>query len=164
LNASGENLKVQFRHGFYAGLILAAAWGVYLALLWQPERQVTLHTAHFLEDVEKHDWKAVADFVGDKYQDRWGNDRAGLLERLREVFRLLPNARIEASSASIRTGEGRGHWTAKLTIKSTGEFADYIENRIDSLDVPFEFEWQRGAWPWNWKLLSVRNSALEIPN
>jgi hypothetical protein len=155
---------VNFRNGFYAGLIVAAVWGVYVALLWQPERQVLLHNLHLLEEIEKHDWKAVGDFVDVHYQDRWENDRARLLERLREVFRMLPNARIEARSPSVRTGNGRGHWTAKITIKSTGEFADYIESRVNSLDVPFEFEWQRGAWPWNWKLVSVRNSGLEISN
>ena len=48
-------------------------------------------------------------------------------------------------------------------VKGTGEFSDYIQTRVNSLDTPFEFEWQRGAtWPWDWKLVSVRNPALEI--
>jgi hypothetical protein len=153
---------VNFRNGFYAGLIVAAIWAVWLALLWQPERQIELHTTHLLEAIEKHQWKAVGDFVDTHYQDRWGNDRARLLERLHEVFRMLPNARIEARTPSIRTGDGRGHWSAKITIKSTGEFAEYVEGRVNSLDVPFEFEWHRGAWPWNWTLASVKNPALEI--
>ena len=155
---------MSFRHGFYVGLGIAAVWGVWLALLWQPERQVELHSVHLLEQIEKHDWKAVGEFIAADYQDRWGNDRARLLERLPEVFRMLPRARIEASMPSIRAGQGRGYWNAKITIRSAGEFADYIESRVNSLDVPFEFEWQRGAWPWNWKLVAVRNSALEIPD
>ena len=48
-------------------------------------------------------------------------------------------------------------------IKGTGEFADYIQGRVNSLEDPFEFEWIRGAtWPWDWKLVAVRNTALEI--
>ena len=78
-------------------------------------------------------------------------------------FACFPT-RIEASAPSTRTGEGRGHWAAKIAIKSTGEFADYIDTRVNSLDAPFEFEWQRGEWPWDWKLVTVRNSALEIPD
>lgn len=152
-----------FRIGFYVGLGLTAIWGVYLALLWQPERQIELHSLHLIEKIENHDWKPVGNFVGPDYQDRWGNDRARLLERLREVFRVLRNARIEKTSATIRAAEGRGYWTAKITIKNSGEYADYIESRVNSLDAPFEFEWKRGAWPWNWTLVSVRNSALEIP-
>jgi hypothetical protein len=81
---------VNFRHGFYAGLIVALVWGGWLAFLWQPERQVELHNVHLLEQIEKRDWKAVAEFVEAAYQDR-------------------------------------------------------------------------GAWPRDWKLVSVRNSALEIP-
>jgi hypothetical protein len=150
--------------GFYAGLVAAAIWEIWLALLWQPERQVRLHSAHLLEEIQDHDWKAVAEFVAADYHDRWGNDRPLLLDRLREVFRILPNARIEASAPSIQTAKGHGQWSAKIKIKSAGEFADYIENRVNSLDVPFELEWQRGDWPWNWRLVTVRNSALEIPD
>src|SRR3982751_829847 len=106
-----------FRNGFYAGLIVAAVWGLYLARLWQAERQVELHSVHLLAQIEKKNWKAVGEFVGRDYQDRWGRDRALLLERLRDVFRVLPNARIEFSAASARTQDGRGDWTAKINVK-----------------------------------------------
>ena len=123
-----------------------------------------MHSAHLLEQIEKHDWNAVGDFVDADYQDRWMNDRTRLLERLREAFRMLPNARIEASLPLIRTSEGRGHWTANIKIKSAGNFSDYVENRVNSIEEPFELEWQRGDWPWNWTLVTVRNSAFEIPD
>ena len=153
-----------FRNGFWAGLIVAVGWAVYLALLWQSERQVELHSKHLLEQIEARDWKAVAAFVDKSYQDRWGNDRPRLLERLPQVFHALPKARIVVAQPAIRSGEGRGYWTANITIQSSGEFADDITSRVNSLDKPFEFEWKRGAWPWNWTLVSVRNSALEIPS
>jgi len=36
---------------------------------------------------------------------------------------------------------------------------------VNSLESPFEFEWQRGAtWLWDWKLIAVKNPALEISN
>jgi hypothetical protein len=162
LDGSGEGPGVNFRNGFFAGLVVASVWGVWLALLWQPERQVRLHSAHLLEQIEKHDWKAVGDFVGTNYQDRWTNDRTRLLERLREAFRMLPNARIEATLPLIQTDGGRGHWSAKIKIKSTGDFSNYVESRVNSIEEPFELEWQRGDWPWNWKLVTVRNSAFEI--
>jgi hypothetical protein len=155
---------MSFRNGFYAGLVVAAIWGVYLARLWQAPRQVELHNVHLLTQIEKKNWKAVGEFIGNDYQDRWGDDRALLLERLREVFRALPNARIEFSDAIARTQDGRGNWSAKINVKGSGEFADFIEGRVNSLESPFEFEWQRGAtWPWDWKLVAVRNPALEIP-
>jgi hypothetical protein len=155
---------VTFRNGFYAGLIVAAVWGLYLFRLWQPQRQIELHNVHLLEQIEKHNWKNVGEFIGETYQDRWGNGRARLLERLPQIFRALGNTRIESSAVAIRCEEGRGYWTAKIRVNGTGEFADYIQTRVNSLEAPFEFEWQRGAtWPWDWKLVSVRNPALEIP-
>jgi hypothetical protein len=154
---------ITFRNGFYAGLLVAVIVGLYLFRLWQPERQVDLHSKHLLSQVEKKNWKAVEEFVGREYQDRWGNDRALLLERLKVVFRALPNARIEAQSPSVGIGEGQGNWAAKITITGTGEFSGLIEARVNSLEAPFELEWRRGAtWPWDWKLVSVRNPALEI--
>ncbi len=50
----------------------------------------------------------MGDFIGDDYQDQWGNDRGRALERLRELFRSLPKARIEASGAQVRTEGRRG--------------------------------------------------------
>lgn len=152
-----------FRNGFYAGLIVAALWGIYLYRLWQPERQIELHNSHLLAQIEKHNWKAVGAFIGENYQDRWNNNRSQLLERLPQVFRALGKTTIETSAVSIRREENRGSLKAKITIKGTGEFADYIQGRVNSLEDPFEFEWTRGAtWPWDWKLVSVRNPALEI--
>jgi hypothetical protein len=156
---------MSFRNGFYAGLVVAVIWAIYLMRLWQGERQVELHSVHLLAQIEKKNWKAVGEFIGNDYQDRWGNDRALLLERLREVFRALPNTRIEFSGATRRTQEGRGYWSAKINVKGSGEFADFIQGRVNSLESPFEFEWQRGAtWPWDWKLIAVRNPAFEIPD
>ena len=86
-----------------------------------------------------------------------------LLERLPQIFRALGSTKIDANAIAFRREEGRGFWTAKITIKGTGEYADYIQSRVNTLDAPFEFEWQSGArWPWDWKLVAVRNPSLEI--
>ena len=137
--------------------------GIYLFKLWQPERQLELHSTHLLAQIEKKNWKSVGEFIANNYEDRWGDDPALLLERLREVFRVIPNARIEATNPTVRAENGRGSWSATIRIKGAGQFADLIEARVNSLDAPFEFEWRQGAtWPWDWKLVSVRNPALEI--
>jgi hypothetical protein len=154
---------MNFRNGFYAGLLVALILGLYLVRLWQSERQVELHSAHLLSQIESNDWNAVGEFIAPEYQDRWGNNRALLLERLRRVFRALPQARLEPATPSVRTENGQGYWTAKITITSAGEFAGLLESRVNSLEAPFELEWRRGAtWPWDWTLVSVRQPDLEI--
>src|SRR4051812_43217651 len=72
---------VSFRTGFYAGLFIAAIWAIWLIRLWQPDRQVALHSIHLLQQIERKNWTTVADRVSPEYQDRWGHDRAILLER-----------------------------------------------------------------------------------
>lgn len=154
-----------FRTGFYAGLVVAVIWGIYLARLWQAPRQVELHSVHLLAQIEEKDWKAVSKFVGQDYKDQWGHDRAMVLERFREVSRVLPNPQIEWTARSVRTAHGRGTWTARVRLTSNGEFADYITSRVNSVESPFELEWQRGAtWPWDWKLVAVKNPGLELPD
>lgn len=154
---------MNFRNGFFAGLLVALIVGIYLARLWQPERQVALHGEHLLSQIESKNWTAVSDLIADDYHDRWGNDRALLLERLRGVFRAMPNARIAVIDSVIRADNGKGDWSAKITITGAGEFAAVMEERVNALPAPFEMEWRRrSAKPWDWKLLRVENSALEI--
>jgi len=154
---------VSFRNGFYTGLAVTAIFGLYLFRLWQPQRQIELHNAHLLAQIQAHDWKAVGEFVGEKYQDRWGNSRALLLERLPQVFRAIGKTRIESSGIAVWREEGVGYLRARVQVHGSGEYADSIQARVNSLEEPFEFVWQHGAtWPWDWKLTSVRNPGLAI--
>lgn len=157
-------MPASFRNGLYAGLLLAAIAGIWLVTLWQPERQVRLHSTHLLSQIEKENWRAVGAFVGEDYEDRWGNDRSRALVRIRRVFSALPKARIEASGASVRIENRQGYWQAKITVKGgAGEFTTLIEERVNSLPGPFELEWRRqSSKPWDWKLIRVRHEALEI--
>jgi hypothetical protein len=157
-------VPTNIRNGFYAGLLLAAIAGIFLFRLWQPERQVELHSVHLLAAIQKQDWPRVREFISDDYQDRWGNDRALLLERTRTVFLLLRHGQIEASSANVKVQASAGVWQAKITIKNgEGEIAPAIEERVNSLPSPFNLEWRRRSGkPWDWKLVRVDNPALEI--
>ncbi|MEY2541513.1 MAG: hypothetical protein QOI22_1115 [Verrucomicrobiota bacterium] len=153
-----------FRSGFYAGLFLTVVLGIYLARLWQPDRQVQLHSAHLISQIEKRNWSAVADFLGADYRDQWGDDRRLVLERLREVFGAPGSVNITANNEVIRSEGGDGWWKAKITIKAGGPLGADIEERINSLSTPFELEWHRlSSSPWDWKLINVTNPALEIP-
>lgn len=154
-----------FRQGFYGGLGLALLSGLFLIWFWQPERQVSRHSENFLRTIEKKNWMGVADFIGNDYQDQWGDDRARVLDRMREVLRYLRRVRIDASNAAVRIDSQRGYWKAKIIIDGDqGEVMALVKERVNSLARPFEFEWRRqSAKPWDWKLVRVSNASLEIP-
>jgi hypothetical protein len=158
-------VSISFRGRFYVGLAIALCIGLYLVWLWRPERQVKRHTENFLQAIEHKNWTAAGAFIASDYQDQWGDDRARVLERMREGFRYVRGIQIHASNTTVRIERHRAEWTGKITIDGDeGEAMDLLKERVNSLVTPFELEWRRlSAKPWDWKLVRVSNSALEIP-
>jgi hypothetical protein len=154
-----------FRGGFYGGLAIALFMGLYLVWLWQPERQVRRHTENFFHAIEHKNWEATADFIAVDYQDQWGDDRARVLERLREGFRYVRGLRIIASNPSVRVESRRGVWSGKIALYSSDDdVIEVLDERVNKLPTPFELEWHRTAEkPRDWKLARVSNPAFEIP-
>jgi hypothetical protein len=157
-------VPISFRSGFYGGLIAALLLGLFLTWLWRPEHQVRHHTEHLLRAIEHQNWTAAADFIGSDYHDQWGDDRARVLERMREGFRYVRGAQINAVNPTVRIEKRRGIWTGKITIVGDqSEMMEVLKERVNSLVTPFELEWRRpSAKPWDWKLVRVSNSTLEI--
>jgi hypothetical protein len=158
-------VPISFRTGFYGGVIVAVLVGLLLIWLWQPERQVRRHTENFLKAIEHKNWAAAANFIGSDYRDQWGDDRARVLERMREGFRYVRGVRISASEINVGVERQRAIWVGKITIDGDqSEAMELLEERVNSLATPFELEWHHvSARPWDWKLVHASNSALEIP-
>jgi hypothetical protein len=158
-------VPTSFRSGFYGGLIAAIFLGLFLTWLWQPERQVRRHTENFLHTIEHKSWAAAADFISSDYHDQWGDDRIRVLERMREGFRYVRGVRINASNPTMRIENRRAIWSGKIMIDGDqSEVMELLEERVNSLATPFQLEWQHvSAKPWDWKLVHVGNSTLEIP-
>src|SRR3712207_8069835 len=108
-------LRPSFTAGVTAGLLAAIVIGVYLWQLWQPDRQVELHSRHLLEAVEQKDWSGIAAFVDASYEDQWGDDRTLLLTRLRQVLTYTRDLRLEPHDATAFSSNGRGEWRARIT-------------------------------------------------
>ena len=158
-------MTITFRRGFYGGLVLAICIGLYLVWLWRPEHQVRLHTENFFHAIDHRNWDAVGDLIGNDYQDQWADDRARVLERMREGFRWVRGSRIISSNPNVQMEAGRGVWTGKITVYSSDDgVMELLDERINKLPTPFKLEWiQLSGKPWDWKLARVSNSAFEIP-
>ncbi|MFN2508270.1 MAG: hypothetical protein ABR589_05810 [Chthoniobacterales bacterium] len=159
------SMRPSFRNGFYAGLLLAIALGIYLFQLWRAERQIELHSVHFLEAVEEKEWTELEGFLAADYQDQWGQDRALVLSRLRELLRYTRALRVQPLETLTRSTAEEGEWRARITVDGeANEVMLLIQQRINSLEEPFAFQWRRQSWkPWDWRLVRVSNPALELP-
>jgi hypothetical protein len=158
-------VTITFRGGFFGGLALALCIGLYLIWLWRPKHQVRLHTANFFHAIEHRNWEAVADSVGNDYQDQWGDDRARVLERMREGFRWVRGSRISAPDPAVQVEGRRAIWIGRIALYSTDDgVMEVLDQRVNKLPTPFELEWHRlSGKPWDWKLVRVSNSGFEIP-
>ena len=159
-------MQVTFRNGFYAGAAAAVALAIYLLWLWQPERQVRLHSEHLIAAVEAQDWDDLAEFIDDSYQDQWGNDRPLLLARLREILSYTRNLRIERLGGGVsRLTDNEADWNARIKVEAEeNELTALIKARVNGLETPFVFHWRHASKkPWDWKLVRVSNEGLELP-
>jgi hypothetical protein len=135
-----------------------------LLWLWQPERQVRLHTTHFLKKVEDRNWDKAALFIAGHYTDRWGHDKAFVVRESREVFRQFLFLTIENKTLACDL-QGNSA-TTRTVVKITGSggpLAQLVMERVNTLREPFVFEWrQQSGKPWDWQLTRIDQPELSL--
>ena len=137
---------------------------LYLLWLWQPERQVRLHTAHFLGKVERRNWEAAARFMAADYRDRWWHDRATALAEAREAFRQFLFVTLEVRTDSCELAPESATTRTVLRVSGQGgPVAQLVMERVNTLREPFVFAWRKAGWPpWAWELTSVDHPELNV--
>ncbi len=155
---------MRIRFYIYAAMFALLFAGLHCFRLWQPERQIVLHTEHLLKAVGKRDWTGVARFVDESYADRWGHDKASAIGDARDAFQQFFSLSIAPESPSGVADRTRGVVTARLKLGGSGTaVAQSVKNYLNGLHAPFTFEWRRKSWkPWDWQLVRMDNAELEI--
>lgn len=138
--------------------VLHAAW------LWQPERQVRLHTVHFFKAVEGRKWDTVRKFVAEDYSDRWGHDKENVMSEARTVFGQFLFLTIQSEPEPATIGGHRAEIRTPVKIAGQGSpIAALVMERINTLPTPFLFVWRQRSWqPWDWELARIDHPELEI--
>lgn len=150
------------RHYFLLALapvMILAGWH-----LLSPTRQLRAAQRQLVEAIAAKDAAACAKLIHPDYTDPWGfssSDWPGLLKDLRTLSPLLEinlvDPVIDAAGGVVDTS---------LQVKSSGGPASgIIAARAVELKETTRFIWKREGWqPWNWRLVSIQNPALEIPS
>ena len=137
---------------------------IYFGLLWQPARQVRLHQRHLLRSVEKRDWPAFGHFIAADYHDRWGHDKANVIDNVKQVFSQFLACDIRTEERSLIMADAAGTIGSRLTLGgSGGPLAALAIQHINGLTEPFSFNWAHRSWkPWDWELIEVDQPQLDI--
>lgn len=144
--------------------IVLALWGLWLLWLWQPERQVRLHTSHFLKKVEQRNWKAVPAFLADDYSDRWNHNKASAVEDAQQVFSQFLFLTIESRTDRCEVRDKEASTSTRVKVSGNGGgVAQIVMERVNSLQQPFVFTWRKvGSAPWEWQLTHIDQPELNI--
>ena len=144
-------------------LALLAAWFLWLAWLWQPARQVEMHTLNLLKRASARDWVAVETMMAPDYRDAWNEDRAAAIDEARQLFSHFFALQIAALEPLRITEEG-GEWQAAGPIGIFGSgtpVAHAVMDEVRGAEGPFVFRWRKsGGWPWDWSLVAVGHEGL----
>jgi hypothetical protein len=146
-----------------AVVLLVTAWVAWLFFLWQPARQVELHTTNLLARASARDWKAVADMMSADYRDAWGHDKARALAEAEEFGQHFFSLRLGAvEPLEVRVESASATAGARLGAYGSGTpMAHAIIEALSELEKPFVFRWRKsGRWPWQWALTGFSQEEL----
>jgi hypothetical protein len=137
-----------------------------LAWHWSPGRQVELHQGDLCDAVGDRNWKRVGSLLATDYHDRWGQDRTTILARLPQAFMDFLACGVLEDHLSLTWRNGACDLAAHIRIVgSGGPLAQAIMEQSTQLTEPFHFQWKKQSWkPWDWKLVSVDQPQVEIPD
>lgn len=152
------------RHRWSIVAVLAFLAVLVLLGRWQPARQVRAHTEALLAAVEKKDWKRLEKLIADDYSDSWGQDKAVVQQRLKEVFAQFFVVEIKPGEIAVEEADGQGIAKSRIALVGRGgPFAEMAVQRASTLSEPFAFTWRQQSWkPWDWTLTRVEQPELKI--
>jgi hypothetical protein len=132
--------------------------------LWQPERQLLLHQAHFRAAVEDRNWKRMSAMIDPGYSDRWGYTHdSGIAAAQPWLGQFFALTITTPDSTDVLTADG-GTVTERWHLDGTGaEGAAMVMDRVNQIKAPFVFTWKHVSWkPWDWKLVRIDNAEANL--
>lgn len=142
-------------------LLAIVTW---LAILWQPARQVRLHTDTLLNRISARDWPAVEAMMASDYSDPWGHDRAAFLDEARTLFsHFFALHVVTLETPAVTMGDDTAEVSVRLGVFGTGTgIAQAVIEEAQALREPFVLRWSKsGGWPWDWELTSITQPEIE---
>jgi hypothetical protein len=143
--------------------IALAAWVIWLFLLWQPARQIELHTLNLLARSSARDWPAVEAMMAPGYRDARHEDRASAVAAGREwTSHFFALQIVPLGDLPVNVSGDEGQASGALGVFGSGTYvAQAVMDAARELREPFVFRWRKsGRWPWQWQLTGIAQTEL----
>lgn len=144
-------------------LVAVVVTGVWLFQLWQPMRQVELHTENLLSRISARDWEEVRAMLSPDFRDSWGHDRAAVMDKAMEAGSHFFALHVVAEESPVVTLQGDEVTVlVRPAVYGSGTaVAQSIMDAVRTETEPVVLRWKRtGGWPWQWKLESATHEGL----
>lgn len=144
--------------------VFGVATGIWRVRAWSPERYVPHQFDKFIGRIEANRWSMAGWLVADGYSDRWGQDKASLIDSGRSVFRSFRWIEIRRSEENWTFSPGVATVVVTLELRGEGsEIAAMAKDAAARATEPFVFTWRKtGPMPWQWNLTSMEQPQLTL--
>ena len=140
-------------------LLVWLVWPFFLSAGGQVERV----QQKLVSQAEKRNWLEAKKFLAADFEDQWGHNRNDVIELATAAFEGTLYLNIDWTTAEVTENENivKVRGTAKMN-GSGGGATPLIIKKVNELTEPWVFTWTKEGWkPSDWKLLSMKNAALE---
>lgn len=147
----------------WAVLVVMIACAFWLFLLWQPARQIGLHTRNLLARASDRDWAAVEAMMAPGYRDARHDDRASAVDAGREwTSHFFALQIVPLGDWQIDVSGNDGQASGAVGVYGSGTYvAQAVMDAARELKEPFVFRWRKsGRWPWQWQLTEIAQPEL----
>ena len=137
----------------------------HLLLVWPSNFQVRDKQEAFITALEEGDHSTIDDLISEHYRDQWEFDKDDAILSLKDVRSRLMSLSLKWKPSSEQIESPVATLEGTLTAEAVGLYfpAHEITDRINGLEAPFVFRWEKESWiPWSWRLVRIENSDLSL--
>lgn len=142
---------------------LAVGLIIFVGLQFRPATAVAKKQASLIQGIEKRSVSRIQRLLSEDYADRWEFTDEEIVEAVVDVGSQFMALVVTSEDQTLEINGGVAVVTAKLVVsgKSVGPAGQEATKRINQLESPFTFTWEKQSFlPTSWRLVKIDNPDL----
>lgn len=146
-----------------AGLTGVIVLAVFIGLQLRPSVTLAKRQAGLLDGIERRSPARIQRLAAEHYEDRWGFSGKDLAAAMVDAGGQFLALVVTPEDESVEIEGSRAVITVRLRLggKPVGPVGQEVMRRINQLEHPFVFTWERQSFlPGSWRLVNVDQADL----